>query len=264
MQTFWNIDVSWHATAFIYPAVCCRRHGALLPGSYSCYFRAAIEAQSWIGRDHGANTARLLERERADLGVNFASDIKQEGPEPHHLRLQRGMVLQPPLELLVGGSELLDLLLQEGRVRLLLLPVLAHGLPVPQRLPWPGRVLLLPPGVVGGGRAAGEDLGVRVEARVGVHGRRRAGRVAAVRVGAGRCGGVEELVEAVGHLRVGEEQLAGEVSSIVHCDRECAKNNFAPPVVNGQVAGARDAQKKEREKDEGIKKLVLRGCCLRL
>jgi len=101
-------------------------------------------------------------------------------------------------------------------VRLLLLPVLAHGLPVPQRSPWPGRVFS---GVVILG-AAGDDLGVRVQARVGVHGARRARRVAAVRVGAGRRGAVEELVEAARHLRVGEEQLAGEVSSIVHCDGE--------------------------------------------
>ena len=73
---------------------------------------------------------------------------------------------------------------------------------------------------------------MRVQARVGVHGGRGAGRVAAVRVGAGRRrGAAEELVEAVRHLRVGEEQLAGEVSSVVHCGRECASREQISPLL---------------------------------
>uniref|UniRef100_K3Z956 Uncharacterized protein n=1 Tax=Setaria italica TaxID=4555 RepID=K3Z956_SETIT len=40
------------------------------------------------------------------------------------------------------------------------------------------------------------------------------------------------------------------------------RTNFPPPVVNGQVA--RERCPKVKEKDEGIKNSVLRGCCLRL
>uniref|UniRef100_A0A804UC18 Uncharacterized protein n=1 Tax=Zea mays TaxID=4577 RepID=A0A804UC18_MAIZE len=167
------------------------------------------------------------------------------------------MALQPSLELLVGGAELLDLLFQKGRVRLLLLPVLAHSFPVPQRSARLRRVL---PGVVVVLPAAAQDQGVRVQARVGVHGDRGAGRVAAVRVGAGRRGAVEELVEAVRHLRVGEEQLAGEVSSIVHCGRECVpRTNFS---ACGQRTSRTRKMPEKRERGEGIKSLSKR-CSLK-
>lgn len=187
MHLFQNIDFSRHAAIaiFLKPATCSCWPRALLPGPS---LRIAIEAQGWtITAHHRTNTAlqrHLLEggysHRYSDLSVNLGPDVGQEAPQPHHLRLQRAVALQPPQELLVGGTELPDLLLQESRARLLLLPVLAHGLPVDQRPPGlRGRVAIVV------FAAGGEDLGVRVLAGVRVHGGRWAGSVAGVRVAAG-------------------------------------------------------------------------------
>lgn len=105
---------------------------------------------------------------------------------------------------------------------------------------------------------------MRVQARVGVHGGRGARRVAAVRVGAGGRGrgAAEELVEAVRHLRVGEEQLAGEVSSVVHCGGECAclpGTDFFPLWSTDKDA----REERGRAGGEGIRNLF-KGCSLKL
>jgi hypothetical protein len=50
---------------------------------------------------------------------------------------------------------------------------------------------------------------------------------------------------------VGEEQLVGDVSSIVHCGRECAENKFLPLWLwSMDKLHKKDAQK-ERGRNQG-------------